>query len=117
MVRTQLAFGLLGGLTIASEGKYRMVHFQGRRWDWVDPFKDSMGRQNDLAMRITSPQRVMRERGLDPEDILREWQEYEKMVGDANLAPTEFREAAPEILKLFEPLSDGEQPHDIASVK
>ena len=56
----------------------------------MDPLKDSQGRQNDLQMRITSPQRVMIERGVDPEEILNEWKEYEDLVASAGLSSTDF---------------------------
>ena len=90
-LRTQLIFNNLGGLNLSSEMRYRKIRVQGRRWDWVDPLKDSKGKQNDLAMRITSPQRVILERGGDPEEILKEWAIYDAMVAKAGLEPTEFR--------------------------
>ena len=104
-LRTQLLFNDFGNLRPSQERRYRVAHIQGRRWDWVDPLKDSKGKQNDLAMRITTPQRVIIEAGGDPDDIIAEWAEYEAKIAAAGLQPTNFGDKAP-------PLSNQDEEED-----
>ena len=84
-------FNQLGGLKLEEEPRYRASHFQARRWDWIDPQKDSAGKKSDLGMKLTSPQRVLAERGLDPEEVLNEWAEYEQMMQAKGLEMPEFK--------------------------
>jgi len=79
-LRTQLAYNILGGLAIEEESKFQACHIQARRWDWIDPQKDSAGKRSDLDMKLTSPQRVIAERGDDVEEVLSEWVEYEELL-------------------------------------
>ena len=90
-LRTQLMFNQLGGLKLEEEQRYRASHFQPRRWDWIDPQRDSAGKKSDLGMKLTSPQRVLAERGLDPEEVLNEWAEYEQMMQAKGLEMPEFK--------------------------
>lgn len=53
--------------------KYRDHDWQARRWDWVDPDKDSKTAARDIANKIKSPSQVIRERGMDPRDVWRQW--------------------------------------------
>lgn len=61
--------------------KYRRMRFQGRRWQWVDPAKDMAANQTALELKLTSRSRIIREQGLDPEDVFREIAEEEKRFG------------------------------------
>lgn len=53
--------------------KYREHDWQARRWDWVDPDKDSKTAARDIANKIKSPSQVIRERGGDPRSVWRQW--------------------------------------------
>ena len=109
-LRTQLLYEQLGGLNLKGELRYRNAHIQAHRWDWVDPLKDSLGKKNDLAMRVTTPQRVMIERGLDPEEVVQEWKEWEDMIAAAGLQPDEEnRGADTEALRILEKITLSEE--------
>jgi len=66
---------LSGGLLIAgkepSSGpeRYRAASFQGRRWSWVDPFKDAKTAQILISERLTSRSNIIRDMGLDPDEV------------------------------------------------
>ena len=107
-LRTQLAYNILGGLAIEEETKFQSAHIQARRWDHIDPLKDSAGRKSDLQARITSPQRVIAERGDDIEEVLNEWAEYEALVESKGLLATDFRSS-----ELDASLSKDEDEEDI----
>lgn len=49
--------------------------FQGRRWEWVDPLKDSQAEAKRLESGLTSHQRIARSRGEDLEEIHEEIEE------------------------------------------
>lgn len=53
--------------------KYREHSWQARRWDWVDPDKDSKTAARDISNKIKSPSQVIRERGGDPRTVWRQW--------------------------------------------
>lgn len=59
-------------LLMSKVDDYRRVNWQGRRWQWVDPLKESQARQTDLNMGIRSRSQMIREDGRDPEEV---WQE------------------------------------------
>jgi lambda family phage portal protein len=107
-LRTQLAYNILGGLAFEEEKKYQAAHIQARRWDHIDPLKDSAGRKSDLQARLTSPQRVIAERGDDIEEVLNEWAEYEALVESKGLIATDFRSS-----ELEASLSKEEDEEDI----
>lgn len=53
--------------------------FYGRRFDWVDPQKDAAELREKLDMKLTDPITELYRRGLDPEEVLSNWQEWEEM--------------------------------------
>ena len=53
--------------------------FYGRRFDWVDPQKDAAELREKLDMKLTDPITELYRRGLDPEEVLSNWQEWEAM--------------------------------------
>ena len=65
--------------------RFSEPHWQGRRWAWVDPLKDIQTREIELAIKVTSPQRVCIERGVDFEDIIDEWKEAEILLEGTGL--------------------------------
>ncbi|WP_306168620.1 phage portal protein [Halomonas sp. MMSF_3323] len=77
-----LPFALLKGLKIPGTNgtlrpdrldKYSDVIWQGRRWDWVDPDKDSKAADRDLKNTLKAPSQIMRERGDDPRQVWRQF--------------------------------------------
>lgn len=65
--------------------KYREHSWQARRWDWVDPDKDSKTAARDIANKIKSPGQVIRERGGDPRTVWREWASDRQAMIDAGI--------------------------------
>lgn len=65
--------------------RYIKRKWQGRRWAWVDPLKDVLTRKEEMLLKITSPQIVCAEKGLDFEDVLDDWVEAEELLKEANL--------------------------------
>lgn len=66
--------------------KFNNARWQARRWDWVDPAKDVAAKREEIAEGLTSRSRVMREKGVDPEEVWREL-EYEKKRLDGLITP------------------------------
>lgn len=52
--------------------RYRNVTWQGRRWQWIDPRADVDAAVEAKNNMLTSPGRIIREQGQDPEDVWRE---------------------------------------------
>ena len=50
--------------------RYGVHEWQGRRWQWVDPLKDIQASITAIAAGLKSPQQVMAESGVDPEETL-----------------------------------------------
>ena len=51
---------------------YKPALFQGRRWKWVDPQKDSVEKQTLIGQRLKSRSQLIRENGDDPEEVFKE---------------------------------------------
>lgn len=51
---------------------YKLCHFQGRRWDWIDPKNDATAKTTMIRAGLTSPSQVIREQGRDPETVYQE---------------------------------------------
>lgn len=75
------------GATLRAERieKYREHDWQARRWDWVDPDKDSKTAARDIANKIKSPSQVIRERGGDPRSVWRQWASDRQAMIDAGI--------------------------------
>ena len=67
-----LLTGKIEGYDISDFDRLNHGDFTGRRWEWVDPDKDSKAEERRLKMRLTSHQRIARKRGEDLEEILDE---------------------------------------------
>ncbi|MCP3940513.1 MAG: phage portal protein [Desulfobacteraceae bacterium] len=69
--------------------EYRMVDWQAKRWQWIDPLKDikaSISAKNSL---LSSPGQIIREQGRDPETIWRNYASDLKQMQQAGI-PEEF---------------------------
>lgn len=82
---------LLKGITLSGANKatlrpdrlekYQEHAWQPKRWDWVDPDKDSKTAARDISNKIKSPSQVIRERGGDPRAVWRQWaRDRESMI-------------------------------------
>jgi lambda family phage portal protein len=59
--------------------------FQGRRWEWIDPDKDSRAEDRRLKNRLTSHQRIARGKGEDIDEILDEIEQDNQAARDRQL--------------------------------
>lgn len=69
------------------EDKYRNVRFIGRRWQGIQPKEEADANQVNLANKLTSPQRLLREQGIDPDDLIAEWRQWQDKLATAGLQP------------------------------
>lgn len=60
--------------------RYRKATYQGRRWSWVDPFKDAKTAQVLINERLTSRSNIIRDMGLDPDDVWKQLADEEKLL-------------------------------------
>lgn len=51
---------------------YRQVHWQPKRWPWVDPKSDATAKVTEIRAGLTSPSQVIREQGRDPDTVYQE---------------------------------------------
>jgi lambda family phage portal protein len=65
--------------------KYREHSWQARRWDWVDPDKDSKTAARDVANKFKSPSQIILERGGDPRSVWRQWAADRQAMIDAGI--------------------------------
>ena len=63
--------------------------WQPKRWAHVDPSKEEKANEMALSARTTSPQKIIRERGEDPDDVLDEWEEWFSQLEERNIKPSE----------------------------
>ena len=77
--------GTNGSLRPSRLEKYRDHSWQPRRWDWVDPDKDSKTAERDIANKIKAPSQVIRERGADPRSVWRQWAADRQAMIDAGI--------------------------------
>lgn len=73
---------LSGALRVGTFDPTRFLahDYEYRGWPWVDPLKDINAAGEELALKLTSRQRICAERGRDFETILEELQEEERLA-------------------------------------
>ena len=54
---------------------------------WIDPQKEANANEKNLALKLTSPQKIIRSRGEKPEDILEQNQRWQQELNDRKLTP------------------------------
>lgn len=67
--------------------KFNKPTWKSRAWDWVDPLKDIQAMILAINNYLASPQSIIAERGGDASKILREIEEWHKMIAKAKLPP------------------------------
>lgn len=71
------------------------IRQQSRGFDWVDPDSDITASIKAIDRGLTSPQRVIADRGFDPEEILDEIAEWKRMAEEKGVSVFGPAEAAP----------------------
>ena len=56
---------------------------------WIDPKKEAEGHEKLLSLRITSPQKIIRQRGDNPTDVLDQQQKWQEELLQRNLQVVE----------------------------
>ncbi|WP_299084130.1 phage portal protein [uncultured Ruegeria sp.] len=96
-LRQSLLRGLVvhGGIRLRPENvaRYENVHWQGRRWAWVDPKKDIEAEVAAKDNMLTSPSEIIRKQGRDPETVWRTYAADIRAMEDAGI-PEKFIMAA-----------------------
>lgn len=91
-----LAYNLLSGAIKVKSGKplspekltmYKKVHWQPRRWQWIDPKSDVTANVTAIRAGLTSPSQVIREQGRDPEVVFKEIAADIEMMREAGIDP------------------------------
>jgi len=67
------------------EEKYRQVSWQPRRWSWVDPLKEMAANEKAFGLSISTIFQLIREQGLDPEEVLREKAREKKFFAELGI--------------------------------
>lgn len=65
--------------------KFQSFNFQGRNFEYLDPAKEMQAIQLRLNLGLSSPIEEIQLAGKDPEDVLDQWQRWEKMKSDRNI--------------------------------
>lgn len=65
----------LAPLPLSKFDKFNAASFQGRRWTFLDPLKDTQANVEQIRAKIKSRAEVIRERGAVPEEV---WAEIDK---------------------------------------
>lgn len=72
-------------LRFADIAQMRRVSWQGRRWEWVDPEKDTKAGLRSVGGRIRSPQDLIRERGKEPTEVWQEIAEAKRVLEEMGI--------------------------------
>ena len=79
--------------------EFKRIEWQPRRWQWVDPLKDSKAVGIEIAQRTRSISSVIRERGEDPDEVWREIEAERARLEQMGIPPDDmlaaFNEEAP----------------------
>lgn len=69
----------VNGKALTADDQPRLLphHWQGRRWQWVDPLKDINAAREAVRMGVNSPQRIAAQMGLDVADVLADLRAFE----------------------------------------
>ena len=68
--------------------------FFGRRFPWVDPAKEIAAKGAEFDLLLTDPVSELESRGLDPDEVLEHWQEWNRKIAERGL-PFGLKAAAP----------------------
>ena len=78
--------------------KFNAPSFQGRRWQWVDPQKEANAQKILIDNNLKSRSSVIREQGLDPDDVWLEIQRENERMKELGITTSEIDAAVmPEV--------------------
>jgi lambda family phage portal protein len=83
-LRMQMLLGNVD-LNVTKLDRYKSVHWQPRRWAWVDPQKEVRANIDAINAKIKSRTRVVAEQGEDIEDVFDELAEEELLAKEKKL--------------------------------
>ncbi len=86
-LKMALLSSALGKLKFLHFERYNQPIFQGRRWPWVNPLQDEKANTEAINNRTKSQQSIIREQGNDPEEVIREIEEWNERT--KKLTPVE----------------------------
>ena len=93
--------------------RFYRVHWQGRRWPWVDPQKDWAANKIMLETNSGTVPQIIREQGNDPDEVLQEIVEWNEKLKTVGLKP--YTAAVPSVPAAAPPKDDdieAEKPDD-----
>lgn len=76
---------LAGALQLTDPTAVSVHKWEYRGWPWVDPLNDVQAKELMLALKLTSPQKLCAELGVDLEENLEECAEAERMAASLGL--------------------------------
>lgn len=78
---------LTGALPVqyAAQAKYAQVRFQGRRWQWVDPLKETQSGVAAIEARLKSRTQIAAEQGDDFEEVVAELASEQQLMEEYGL--------------------------------
>jgi lambda family phage portal protein len=77
-------------LPISKMDKFAEHHWQGRRWQWVDPKKDLEAARLAIKTGISSPQMIAAQNGVDIEDSLAQIAAFEARVAEIGVTMIDY---------------------------
>lgn len=70
--------------------------FQPPAIPWIDPSREASAQSEQLGNYLTSPQALIRQRGNNPDDVLAQWQQWNRKLDERGLTPAAPRAAQPQ---------------------
>jgi hypothetical protein len=86
-------------LPAAKLDKFMAHHWQGRRWQWVDPLKDVEALARAIELRIMSPQHAAAQLGMDLDDVLRDIARFHSLAESVGVAVADPKPGDPALVQ------------------
>lgn len=89
VVRRFIKIAVMSGMVKVPRGIDRDtlmdVDFLTPAMPWIDPKKEAEGHEANLRLRITSPQKIIRSRGDNPDEVLDQIEQWQTKLRDRNI--------------------------------
>ena len=72
-------------LPAAKREQFSRHEFQGRRWQWVDPLKDTQANKLAVESLMGSPSAILAQQGMDAEEVLEDIKKFKELAESKNL--------------------------------
>lgn len=82
-------------LPAEKRGKFLAHHWQGRRWQWVDPMKDIEAARLAIKTGVASPQQIAAQMGADVEETLDAIAAFEALVAKKKVTLIDYSLTSP----------------------